>query len=54
MSEWSPIVGDKGQIHQRLVLVDHIATGHERVFLEHIPHLRDRFVYPAGLSADIT
>jgi L-fuconate dehydratase len=45
-----PHVGDMGQIHQHLVLVNHIALGHEKVFLEHIPHLRDRFVHPARLS----
>jgi len=45
-----PHVGDMGQIHQHLVLVNHIAMGHEKVFLEHIPHLRDRFVHPARLS----
>jgi len=46
-----PHVGDMGQIHQHLVLVNHIAMGHEKVFLEHIPHLRDRFVHPARLSS---
>ena len=45
-----PHVGDMGQIHQHLVLVNHIAMGHEKIFLEHIPHLRDRFVHPARLS----
>jgi L-fuconate dehydratase len=42
-----PHVGDMGQVHQHLVLFNHIALGHEVVFLEHIPHLRDRFVFPA-------
>lgn len=42
-----PHVGDMGQIHQHLVLFNHIALGHDVVFLEHIPHLRDRFVHPA-------
>jgi L-fuconate dehydratase len=45
-----PHVGDMGQIHQHLVLFNHIAMGHEVLFLEHIPHLRDRFVFPAKLS----
>jgi L-fuconate dehydratase len=45
-----PHVGDMGQIHQHLVLVNHIAMGHDKVFLEHIPHLRRHFVYPAHLS----
>jgi L-fuconate dehydratase len=42
-----PHVGDMGQIHQHLVLFNHIALGHEVVFLEHIPHLREHFVHPA-------
>ena len=42
-----PHVGDMGQLHQHLVLFNHIALGHEVSFLEYIPHLRDRFVFPA-------
>lgn len=42
-----PHVGDMGQLHQHLVLFNHIARGHEVSFLEHIPHLRDYFVFPA-------
>ncbi len=42
-----PHVGDMGQIHQHLVLFNHIALGHERLFLEYIPHLKDYFVRPA-------
>ncbi len=42
-----PHVGDMGQIHQHLVLFSHIALGHEKLFLEYIPHLRDNFVHPA-------
>lgn len=42
-----PHVGDMGQLHQHLVLFDHVALGHERSFLEVIPHLADRFVHPA-------
>ncbi len=45
-----PHVGDMGQIHQHLVLVNHIAMGHEKIFLEHIPHLRNHFAHPARLS----
>jgi L-fuconate dehydratase len=45
-----PHVGDMGQIHQHLVLVNHIAMGHEKIFLEHIPHLRNHFAQPARLS----
>jgi L-fuconate dehydratase len=44
-----PHVGDMGQIHQHLVLVNHIAMGHREIFLEHIPHLREHFVYPVQL-----
>lgn len=62
-----PHVGDMGQIHQHLVLFNHIALGHSIVFLEYIPHLRRHFVHPArvengtyrtpqepGLSCDLT
>lgn len=42
-----PHVGDMGQIHQHLVLFNHIALGHEALFLEYIPHLADRFLHPA-------
>jgi L-fuconate dehydratase len=42
-----PHVGDMGQIHQHLVLFNHIALGHEAEFLEYIPHLRTHFLHPA-------
>lgn len=42
-----PHVGDMGQIHQHLVVFNHIALGHEAILLEHIPHLRDHFMQPA-------
>ena len=42
-----PHVGDMGQLHQHLVLYNHMAMGHEALFLEHIPHLQKHFVYPA-------
>ena len=45
-----PHVGDMGQIHQHLVLFNHIALGHEVIFLEYIPHLRDHFVQPARVQ----
>lgn len=45
-----PHVGDMGQLHQHLVLFNHIAIGHEVLFLEHIPHLRDHFVFPAQVN----
>jgi len=45
-----PHVGDMGQIHQHLVLFNHIALGHDALFLEYIPHLRDYFVHPAQVE----
>lgn len=45
-----PHVGDMGQIHQHLVLFNHIALGHDALLLEYIPHLRDHFVYPAQVE----
>ena len=44
-----PHVGDMGQIHQHLVLFNHVGLGHEAVLLEHIPHLREHFVHPAAV-----
>lgn len=48
-----PHVGDMGQIHQHLVLFNHVALGHEMYFLEHIPHLKEHFVFPAQVSDGI-
>lgn len=48
-----PHVGDMGQIHQHLALFNHVAIGHEVIFLEHIPHLRDHFVHPACISEGV-
>jgi L-fuconate dehydratase len=48
-----PHVGDMGQLHQHLVLFNHIALGHEVVFLEHIPHLRDHFVHPCQVTGGV-
>ncbi len=45
-----PHVGDMGQIHQHLVLFNHIALGHPELFLEYIPHLKDQFVSPAEVK----
>ena len=42
-----PHVGDMGQVHQHLVLFNHVALGHDAIFLEHIPHLREYFTHPA-------
>jgi L-fuconate dehydratase len=48
-----PHVGDMGQIHQHLVLFNRIALGNEVVFLEHIPHLRAHFVFPAMVEGGV-
>jgi L-fuconate dehydratase len=45
-----PHVGEMGQIHQHLVLFNHIAMGHDAVFLECIPHLQPHFVNPAQIE----
>jgi len=45
-----PHVGDMGQLHQHLVLFNHVAIGHEAQFLEYIPHLRTHFVHPAEVQ----
>ena len=45
-----PHVGDMGQLHQHLVLFNHIALGNERLFLECIPHLSEHFVDPAVIE----
>lgn len=48
-----PHVGDMGQIHQHLVLFNHIGLGHPEVFLEYIPHLRPYFVDPAIVEGGV-
>ena len=48
-----PHVGDMGQIHQHLVLFNHIALGHDAVFLECIPHLQPHFVNPAQIERGV-
>lgn len=48
-----PHVGDMGQIHQHLVLFNRVALGHEQVFLEYIPHLRDYFLHPAYVAGGV-
>lgn len=48
-----PHVGDMGQIHQHLVLFNRVALGHETIFLEYIPHLRDYFRYPAIVEGGV-
>lgn len=48
-----PHVGDMGQIHQHLVLFNHIALGHEALFLEYIPHLSEHFEHPAQVKEGV-
>jgi L-fuconate dehydratase len=48
-----PHVGDMGQLHQHLVLFNHIALGHEALFLEHIPHLQKHFVNPVKIEGGV-
>jgi L-fuconate dehydratase len=48
-----PHVGEMGQIHQHLVLFNHIAMGHDAVFLECIPHLQPHFVTPAQIERGV-
>jgi L-fuconate dehydratase len=45
-----PHVGDMGQLHQHLVLFNHIGLGLKVEFLEHIPHLRGHFIHPAQVK----
>jgi L-fuconate dehydratase len=45
-----PHVGDMGQLHQHLVLFNHIVLGHPALFLEHIPHLQAKFVHPVRIE----
>jgi L-fuconate dehydratase len=45
-----PHVGDMGQLHQHLVLFNHISMGHEALFLEHIPHLQKHFLHPVHIE----
>ncbi|WP_316791983.1 enolase C-terminal domain-like protein [Pedobacter frigoris] len=48
-----PHVGDMGQLHQHLVLFNHISMGHEALFLEHIPHLQKHFVNPVRVEGGV-
>jgi len=45
-----PHVGDMGQLHQHLVLFNHIALNHPALFLETIPHLKEHFAEPARVK----
>jgi len=48
-----PHVGDMGQLHQHLVLFNHISLGHEALFLEQIPHLQKEFVHPVRVKEGV-
>jgi L-fuconate dehydratase len=48
-----PHVGDMGQLHQHLVLFNHITLGHPALFLEHIPHLQKHFVHPVDIAGGV-
>ena len=48
-----PHVGDMGQIHQHLVLFNHLALGHDALFLEYIPHMQQHFVNPAKVERGV-
>jgi L-fuconate dehydratase len=48
-----PHVGDTGQLHQHLVLFNHVALGHEALFLEYIPHLHERFSTPCRVEGGV-
>jgi L-fuconate dehydratase len=48
-----PHVGDMGQLHQHLVLFNHISMGHEALFLEHIPHLQKHFLHPVKIDKGV-
>ena len=48
-----PHVGDMGQIHRHLLLFNHIAMGHEAIFLEHIHHLSNYLVHPASIERGV-
>ncbi len=48
-----PHVGDMGQLHQHLVLFNHISMGHEALFLEQIPHLQQHFVHPVQIKGGV-
>lgn len=48
-----PHVGDMGQIHQHLVLFNHIGMDHEALMLEQIPHLQGKFKNPCVVEGGL-
>lgn len=48
-----PHVGDMGQLHQHLVLFNHIGLGHQALLLEHIPHLHQHFIHPVHVEGGV-
>lgn len=49
----APHVGDMGQLHQHLVLFNHIGLGHDALFLEYIPHLQQHFRHPCRVEQGV-
>ncbi len=45
-----PHIGDMGQLHQHLVLFNHICINHEIVYLEAVPHLYNHFLHPVKIQ----
>ncbi|MGN6418614.1 MAG: enolase C-terminal domain-like protein [Pseudobacter sp.] len=48
-----PHVGDMGQLHQHLVLFNHISADLPALFLEHIPHLKQYFTQPVDIAGGV-
>jgi L-fuconate dehydratase len=48
-----PHVGDMGQIHQHLVIFNHLAMDHPALLLEHIPHLHEHFIHPCRVEGGV-
>jgi len=44
-----PHVGDMGQVHQHLVVFNHVSLDIPKLYLEYIPHLKDFFEEPADV-----
>ncbi|CAG0911068.1 unnamed protein product [Cyprideis torosa] len=48
-----PHVGDMGQVHQHLVLYNHIGMDHQALILEQIPHLQGKFKHPVSVEGGV-
>lgn len=49
----TPHVGDMAQIHQHLVLFNHVGLGLPLLLLEYIPHIREHFIHPARVEGGV-